>query len=446
MGCTKCHQDVVFIENKKNEIVNPYTSNNKINLKPNSILETLNNQIDYDNVYHRKEILREEEIKQLDELTQKIRANKRLLKILKKCQSRILGMQCRKRVRYNNLRRAETINLDLLSKKELPLNNYQIENFFLDNPPKITESNIKIIKSEPVIFQNNIIYIGEWDTNFFQRYGRGIQFYPDGSYYKGYWENDKAEGEGEFIHSSGDKYVGNWHDNKRHGKGTYKSNKGKEYEGYWKNDKPDGEGKEIIENGNIYIGSFSKGLKNGFGTLQMKNGNIYEGNFVDGKMNGKGIYTFNDKRTYEGEFVNNTFEGKGKYTWPNGNKFKGNFKKNNREGFGIFYFTDGKKYRGIWNKGRLEGNYDVYNPITGGWIKKKAKEISQSNSSNNAPKSNSNKEKIESNDADEFNNGQIFDFIVIGDIGEIEKDEEIKIDLNNEDDFSIENIENKNES
>ena len=178
----------------------------------------------------------------------------------------------------------------------------------------------------------------------------------------------------------------------------------------------------------------------------MKNGNIYEGNFVDGKMNGKGIYTFNDKRTYEGEFVNNTFEGKGKYTWPNGNKFKGNFKKNNREGFGIFYFTDGKKYRGIWNKGRLEGNYDVYNPITGGWIKKKAKEISQSNSSNNAPKSNSNKEKIESNDADEFNNGQIFDFIVIGDIGEIEKDEEIKIDLNNEDDFSIENIENKNES
>ena len=61
----------------------------------------------------------------------------------------------------------------------------------MDNPPKITESNIKIIKSEPVIFQNNIIYIGEWDTNFFQRYGRGIQFYPDGSYYKGYWENDK---------------------------------------------------------------------------------------------------------------------------------------------------------------------------------------------------------------------------------------------------------------
>ena len=82
MGCTKCHQDVVFIENKKNEIVNPNTSYNKINFKPTSILETLNNQIDYDNVYHRKEILGEEEKKQLDELTQKIRANKRLLKIL----------------------------------------------------------------------------------------------------------------------------------------------------------------------------------------------------------------------------------------------------------------------------------------------------------------------------------------------------------------------------
>ena len=446
MGCTKCRQEVVFKENKNNEIVNPYANRSKINFKPTSILEALNNQIDYNNVYNKKEILQEEEINQLDEMINKIRANKRLLKIVKKCQSRILGMQYRKRVRLDNLRRAETINFDLLSKKELPLSNYQIENFFLDNPPKLSTQNIKIIKSDPIIFANEIIYIGEWDTNFFQRYGRGIQFYPDGSYYKGYWENDKAEGTGEFIHSSGDKYQGNWHDNKRHGKGVYTSSKGREYEGYWKNDKPDGEGKEIWENGNIYIGSFSKGLKNGFGRLQMKNGNIYEGNFVDGKMNGEGTYTFTDKRVYEGEFVNNTFEGKGIYKWPNGNKFKGNFKNNNREGFGIFYFTDGKKYRGIWNQGRLEGNYDLYNPNKGVWIKKKAKEIIEKNSNKNVTKSNSNKDKIDSNNADEFNNGHLFDFSEIGDIGEIEKEEENKIEFNNEDDFSIGNIENKDES
>ena len=446
MGCTKCRQEVVFIENKKNEIVNPYANRSEINFKPTSILEALNNQIDYNNVYNKKEILPEEEKKQLDEMINKIRVNKRLLKIVKKCQSRILGMQYRKRVRLDNLRRAETINLDLLSKKELPLSTYQIKNFFLDNPPKLSTQNIKIIKSDPIIFANEIIYIGEWDTNFFQRYGRGIQFYPDGSYYKGYWENDKAEGTGEFIHSSGDKYQGNWHDNKRHGKGVYTSSKGREYEGYWKNDKPDGEGKEIGENGNIYIGSFSKGLKNGFGRLQMKNGNIYEGNFVDGKMNGEGTYTFTDKRVYEGEFVNNTFEGKGIYKWPNGNKFKGNFKNNNREGFGIFYFTDGKKYRGIWNQGRLEGNYDLYNPNKGVWIKKKAKEIIEKNSNKNVTKSNSNKDKIDSNNADEFNNGHLFDFSEIGDIGEIEKEEENKIEFNNEDDFSIGNIENKDES
>ena len=446
MGCTKCRQEVVFIENKKNEIVNPYANRSEINFKPTSILEALNNQIDYNNVYNKKEILHEEEKKQLDEMINKIRVNKRLLKIVKKCQSRILGMQYRKRVRLDNLRRAETINLDLLSKKELPLSTYQIKNFFLDNPPKLSTQNIKIIKSDPIIFANEIIYIGEWDTNFFQRYGRGIQFYPDGSYYKGYWENDKAEGTGEFIHSSGDKYQGNWHDNKRHGKGVYTSSKGREYEGYWKNDKPDGEGKEIGENGNIYIGSFSKGLKNGFGRLQMKNGNIYEGNFVDGKMNGEGTYTFTDKRVYEGEFVNNTFEGKGIYKWPNGNKFKGNFKNNNREGFGIFYFTDGKKYRGIWNQGRLEGNYDLYNPNKGVWIKKKAKEIIEKNSNKNVTKSNSNKDKIDSNNADEFNNGHLFDFSEIGDIGEIEKEEENKIEFNNEDDFSIGNIENKDES
>ena len=446
MGCTKCRQEVVFIENKKNEIVNPYANRSEINFKPTSILEALNNQIDYNNVYNKKEILPEEEKKQLDEMINKIRVNKRLLKIVKKCQSRILGVQIRKRVRIDNLRRAETINLDLLSKKELPLSTYQIKNFFLDNPPKLSTQNIKIIKSDPIIFANEIIYIGEWDTNFFQRYGRGIQFYPDGSYYKGYWENDKAEGTGEFIHSSGDKYQGNWHDNKRHGKGVYTSSKGREYEGYWKNDKPDGEGKEIGENGNIYIGSFSKGLKNGFGRLQMKNGNIYEGNFVDGKMNGEGTYTFTDKRVYEGEFVNNTFEGKGIYKWPNGNKFKGNFKNNNREGFGIFYFTDGKQYRGIWNQGRLEGNYDLYNPNKGVWIKKKAKEIIEKNSNKNVTKSNSNKDKIDSNNADEFNNGHLFDFSEIGDIGEIEKEEENKIEFNNEDDFSIGNIENKDES
>lgn len=432
MGCTKCRQEKIIEENKKLELVNPYTKDKRITFKSTSILDKLNNQIEHnDNIYTQKEILNEEEIKQLDEMTKLFKKNKRLIFLLKRCQSRILGMQLRKKIRFDNLRRSETMSLDKLIEKDLPLKKFQIENFFSDNPPLLTNQNIQIIKSDPIIMENKVIYIGEWDTNFFQRYGRGIQIYPDGSYYKGYWENNKAEGKGEFIHSKGDKYIGNWHVNKRHGKGIYKSVNGMEYEGYWKNDKQHGQGKEIWDNGNIYIGSYSNGNKNGNGRLQMKNGCIYEGNFTDGKMNGSGVFTFPDKRVYEGEFVNNKFEGKGNYTWPNGNKYKGYFKNDKREGFGIFYFNDGRKYRGVWSEGKLEGEYDLYYPIRGIWVKKKMKEEKKE------IKSNTNKEKREEeeNDNDIFNQGHIFDDLDLANIGEIKKSEDNKIELIEEDEF-----------
>ena len=439
MGCTKCRQEQIK-EIKHSEIVNPYIKKKEVDFIPVSILDTLNNKIDYNNVYTKREVLEDEEIKKLDAIIKKIKINRRLILLLKKCQSRIIGIQYRKKLRFENLRRAETVTLENLLKRDIPLKKYQIDNFFRDNPPLETEPNLRIIKSNPIILENKIIYLGEWDTNFYQRYGRGIQIYPDGSYYKGYWENNKAEGKGEFIHSSGDKYVGNWHNNKRHGKGIYNSKDGKEYEGYWKNDKPDGEGKEIINVGNIYIGAFSKGKRNGHGRLQMKNGCIYEGNFKDGKMNGKGIYTFTDKRVYEGDFINNTFEGKGIYTWPNGNKYKGHFKNNQREGFGTFYFKNGKKIRGLWNKGELEGEYEIYSITKERWIKKKAKEKEDNNLDNEDVKLNNNKIfKEENKDNDVFNNGQILDDSEFDNLGEIKKSEEIKIELNGEDEFQLKN-------
>lgn len=433
MGCTKCRQEKIIEENKKIEIVNPYTKDNRIILKPASILDKLNNQVEHTRIYIPKEILQEDELKQLDELSKKIKNNKRLFFLLKRCQSRILGMQLRKKVRFDNLRRSETMSLDKLTKKDLPLRKFQIENFFSENPPLITNQEIKIIKSEPIIMENKVIYIGEWDINFFQRYGRGIQIYPDGSYYKGYWENDKAEGKGEFIHASGDKYIGNWHDNKRDGNGIYRAINGMEYEGYWKNDKPHGQGKEIWDNGNIYIGSYENGKKSGNGRLQMKNGCVYEGNFADGNMNGRGVFTYTDKRVYEGEFVNNKFEGKGNYTWPNGNKYKGYFKNNKRDGFGIFYFNDGRKYRGVWCEGKLEGEYDMYYPIRDKWIKKKAKE---KESGKNMAKPNLNPEKREEeDDNDIFNQGHIFTDHDLANIEEIKKSEDNKIELNDEEEF-----------
>ena len=210
MGCTKCRQEQILKENKVNEIV--YNKNTGRNLKTSSIIDNLHNIVDYNNVYTKKEILEEIELNQLEKTIQKLKTNKKLLNLLKKCQSRIIGMQYRKRVRFDNLRRSETLTLNNLLKKNIPISKEQIENFFMEYPAKISDSHIKIIKSDPIIFPNKIIYIGEWDTIFFQKYGRGIQIYPDNSYYKGYWENNKAHGKGEFLHSSGDKYIGYWKD------------------------------------------------------------------------------------------------------------------------------------------------------------------------------------------------------------------------------------------
>ena len=424
MGCTKCRQEQILKENKVNEIV--YNKNTGRNLKTSSIIDNLHNIVDYNNVYTKKEILEEIELNQLEKTIQKLKTNKKLLNLLKKCQSRIIGMQYRKRVRFDNLRRSETLTLNNLLKKNIPISKEQIENFFMEYPAKISDSHIKIIKSDPIIFPNKIIYIGEWDTIFFQKYGRGIQIYPDNSFYKGYWENNKAHGKGEFLHSSGDKYIGYWKDNKRDGKGTYKSKDGMEYEGYWKNDKPNGEGKEM-SGGNLYIGSYLNGKKNGNGILQMKNGDKYDGTFENGLMNGRGVYTFSDKRIYEGEFVNNTFEGKGEYTWPNGNKYKGYFKNNKREGFGIFYFNNGKIYRGIWSEGKLDGEFDIYYPERNIWSKKKAK--IKEEEKNNKNYNDYISKKDGEFDLDEFNQGHILDISELSNLDEIKKNEEVKIEF-----------------
>ena len=46
------------------------------------------------------------------------------------------------------------------------------------------------------------------------RHGYGIQVWPDGARYEGYWLNDKANGKGKFYHVEGDIYDGDWVDDK----------------------------------------------------------------------------------------------------------------------------------------------------------------------------------------------------------------------------------------
>ena len=72
-----------------------------------------------------------------------------------------------------------------------------------------------------VVLENGARYEGEWLLGSQVRQGRGIQVWPDGSMYEGYWQDNKANGKGRLIHADGDVYDGHWKDDKAHGFGIY---------------------------------------------------------------------------------------------------------------------------------------------------------------------------------------------------------------------------------
>lgn len=65
--------------------------------------------------------------------------------------------------------------------------------------------------------ENGARYKGQWNSVLNQREGRGVQIWPDGSIYEGYWKNDKANGRGRLIHADGDVYLGEWVEDKAEG-------------------------------------------------------------------------------------------------------------------------------------------------------------------------------------------------------------------------------------
>ena len=90
---------------------------------------------------------------------------------------------------------------------------------------------------ESVQLENGARYDGEWIPNTQTRQGKGIQVWPDGSMYEGYWMDNKANGKGRLIHADGDVYDGSWKDDKAHGYGIYSHLDGARYMGNWKEDK-----------------------------------------------------------------------------------------------------------------------------------------------------------------------------------------------------------------
>ena len=53
---------------------------------------------------------------------------------------------------------------------------------------------------EAVQFDNGIIYQGQWNVIEETKDGRGVQVWPDGSKYEGYWRDNQANGQGRLIH------------------------------------------------------------------------------------------------------------------------------------------------------------------------------------------------------------------------------------------------------
>ena len=211
--------------------------------------------------------------------------------------------------------------------------------------------------------ENGALYYGEWDSKG-NKHGRGIQLWPDGSKYSGYWINNKANKRGKLIHRDGDVYEGEWLDDKAEGYGIYSHIDGAKYEGFWKDDKQEGKGKEIWPDGNSYEGEYSGGNKQGKGKFIWSDGSIYEGDFMNNNIEGKGIYKWADNRIYNGNWKNNQMDGYGEFTWPDGRSYKGGYKNDKKEGYGIFKWPNGQEYRGSWKNGKQHGEGEIFNPKT----------------------------------------------------------------------------------
>ena len=87
----------------------------------------------------------------------------------------------------NNTTPFTQIACDKITKEEL-------DNFLSSNPPLDLEDNINIELRPPNFLNNDIIYYGEWDTKNNYRHGRGIQVWPNGEKYEGYWKQGHSNG------------------------------------------------------------------------------------------------------------------------------------------------------------------------------------------------------------------------------------------------------------
>ena len=279
--------------------------------------------------------------------------------------------------RYHALRKVQRIKLSRHAKNERgenlgynfevvydhpPYKNEIVEQKLIElgefeyrDQPSQTAANKNIAFVTELDRKNSGKYTGQIDKKTNKREGRGIQVWPDGSRYDGWWENDMANGYGRLIHADGDVYTGEWKNDKASGYGTYKHLDGAVYEGHWHMDSQNGRGMETWPDGARFEGDYVEGKKHGKGKFKWADNSIYEGDFKENKIEGHGIYVWADGRKYEGGWKDNKMHGKGVFSWQDGRKYVGSYLLDKKDGQGTFYWPDGRRYVGFWKGGKQHG-------------------------------------------------------------------------------------------
>lgn len=208
---------------------------------------------------------------------------------------------------------------------------------------------------QKIDFSNPTVYYGNKDNKGLKN-GFGVQIWPRGDKFVGYFKNDKANGYGKFFLVGNINYIGEFLNNSLNGFGIYNHCTGDSYEGEWVSEHQHGIGIEIMKDGSIYRGEFSDGKKNGIGIYHWVDGSEYYGKWRNNYFDEYGIYHFNDGRKFYGEWKNNTMNGFGEFIWTNGKKYIGFYKEDKKHGFGLYSWeTPLKIFLGFWRNGKQHG-------------------------------------------------------------------------------------------
>ena len=249
-------------------------------------------------------------------------------------------------------------------KKEIP-SEYLIEEekdpYNLNN----YSNNEELIKENPIKFDNNIIYYGNWNKNL-KISGTGEMLILDSEkiYSIGIWKNgDFIKGR---IYFKDGIYEGEVKNNTFNGNGKMKYKSGEIYEGNFENGIKKGNGKMIFKNKNEYNGNFENGEINGKGEMKFNDGTYYKGDFIHGKFDGNGyLKNINSNWEYNGNFKYGFINGSGKFIFNNGDFYEGNYENNIKNGEGKYFFKNGNYFNGIWknNVPDEEGQFTINNII-----------------------------------------------------------------------------------